>query len=406
VTTRYFGERIRRNEDPRLLTGAGTFVDDVAPPNLFHAALLRSPHAHARVRRVDTTQATALAGVAAVYTYADLPPSLQEPLPRLIPHPALVHHKTQYALAHDKVRHVGEPVAFVVATNRYVAEDALDLIEVEYDPLPPVVTLEQAVQPEAPLLHEDAGTNICAHYTQHVGNVDEAFAHAAHVFTERFVIDRGTAAPMECRGVVAEWHPRLRQLMVGDSTQAPIPIRDGRIVGVKTVFLYDSGAYIPYGIVVPIVASTTLPGPYKIPNYRCEFRAVFTNKTTVSPYRGAGRPHGVFVMERLMDRVARELGIDRMEVRRRNFIQPHEFPYDVGLIYQDNAPLIYDSGNYPATLDAALQKIGYDGWVQERTRHRAAGRYVGLGVACYVEGSGIGPYEGCRVTVEPSGKVY
>jgi len=485
VTTRYFGERIRRNEDPRLLTGAGTFVDDVALPNLFHAALLRSPHAHARVRRVDTTQAKALAGVAAVYTYADLPPSLQEPLPRLIPHPALVHHKTQYALAHDKVRHVGEPVAFVVATNRYVAEDALDLIEVEYDPLPPVVTLEQAVQPEAPLLHEDAGTNICAHYTQHVGNVDEAFAHAAHVFTERFVIDRGTAAPMECRGVVAEWDPRLRQLMVWDSTQAPIPIRnglarllnlaqanvrviapdvgggfgpkimmfypeevlvpytamqlgrpvkwiedrrenfaamnhereqihdaaiavdrDGRIVGVKTVFLYDSGAYIPYGIVVPIVASTTLPGPYKIPNYRCEFRAVFTNKTTVSPYRGAGRPHGVFVMERLMDRVARELGMDRMEVRRRNFIQPHEFPYDVGLIYQDNAPLIYDSGNYPATLDAALQKIGYDGWVQERTRHRAAGRYVGLGVACYVEGSGIGPYEGCRVTVEPSGKVH
>jgi len=485
VTTRYFGERIRRNEDPRLLTGAGTFVDDVALPNLFHAALLRSPHAHARVRRVDTTQAKALAGVAAVYTYADLPPSLQEPLPRLIPHPALVHHKTQYALAHDKVRHVGEPVAFVVATNRYVAEDALDLIEVEYDPLQPVVTLEQAVQPEAPLLHEDAGTNICAHYTQHVGNVDEAFAHAAHVFTERFVIDRGTAAPMECRGVVAEWDPRLRQLMVWDSTQAPIPIRnglarllnlaqanvrviapdvgggfgpkimmfypeevlvpytamqlgrpvkwiedrrenfaamnhereqihdaaiavdrDGRIVGVKTVFLYDSGAYIPYGIVVPIVASTTLPGPYKIPNYRCEFRAVFTNKTTVSPYRGAGRPHGVFVMERLMDRVARELGMDRMEVRRRNFIQPHEFPYDVGLIYQDNAPLIYDSGNYPATLDAALQKIGYDGWVQERTRHRAAGRYVGLGVACYVEGSGIGPYEGCRVTVEPSGKVH
>ena len=485
MTTRYFGERIRRNEDPRLLTGAGTFVDDVALPNLFHAALLRSPHAHARVRRVDTTQAKALAGVAAVYTYADLPPSLQEPLPRLIPHPALVHHKTQYALAHDKVRHVGEPVAFVVATNRYVAEDALDLIEVEYDPLPPVVTLEQAVQPEAPLLHEDAGTNVCAHYTQHVGNVDEAFAHAAHVFTERFVIDRGTAAPMECRGVVAEWDPRLRQLMVWDSTQAPIPIRnglarllnlaqanvrviapdvgggfgpkimmfypeevlvpyaamqlgrpvkwiedrrenfaamnhereqihdaaiavdrDGRIVGVKTVFLYDSGAYIPYGIVVPIVASTTLPGPYKIPNYRCEFRAVFTNKTTVSPYRGAGRPHGVFVMERLMDRVARELGMDRMEVRRRNFIQPHEFPYDVGLIYQDNAPLIYDSGNYPATLDAALQKIGYDGWAQERTRHRAAGRYVGLGVACYVEGSGIGPYEGCRVTVEPSGKVH
>src|SRR2546427_135591 len=227
MATRYFGERIRRNEDPRLLTGGGTFVDDITLPDLLHAALLRSPHAHARVHRVDTAGAEALPGVVAVYTHADLPASLQEPLPRLIPHPALVHHKTQYALAHDKVRHVGEPVAFVVATNRYVAEDALDLIEVEYDPLQPVVTLEQAAQPEAPLLHEDAGTNICAHYTQHVGNVDEAFAHAAHVFTERFVIDRGTAAPMECRGVVAEWDPRLRQLMVWDSTQAPIPIRNG-----------------------------------------------------------------------------------------------------------------------------------------------------------------------------------
>src|SRR3972149_4728103 len=120
---------------------------------------------------------------------------------------------------------------------------------------------------------------------------------------------------------------------------------DGRILGVKTVSLADSGAYIPYGIIVPIVASTTLPGPYKLPNYQCEFRAVFTNKTIVSPYRGAGRPHGVFVMERLMDRVARELGLDRAEVRRRNFIQRDEFPYDVGLIYQDNAPLIYDSGH-------------------------------------------------------------
>ncbi len=485
MTTRYFGERIKRNEDPRLLTGRGTFVDDITLPGLLHAAVLRSPHAHARLRRLDPSQARARPDVVAVYTHADLPDALREPLPKLIPHAALIHHKTQYALAPDTVRHVGEPVALVVATSRYAAEDALDLIDVEYDPLPAVVDLERAAQPGTPLVHEDIGTNVCATYTQRVGTVDEAFARADHVFTERFVIDRGTAAPMECRGVVAQWDPRLGQLVVWDSTQAPIPIRnglarllglaqanvrviapdvgggfgpkimmfypeevliphaamrlgrpvkwiedrrenfvamnqereqihdaaiavdrDGRILGVKTVFLYDSGAYIPYGIIVPIVASTTLPGPYKIPNYLCEFRAVFTNKTIVSPYRGAGRPHGVFVMERLMDRVARELGMDRMEVRRRNFIQPHEFPYDVGLIYQDNAPLIYDSGNYPATLDKALQMIGYDRWPQDRARYRAQGRCVGMGVACYVEGSGIGPYEGCRVTVEPSGKVY
>ncbi len=485
MATRYFGERIKRNEDPRLLTGRGTFVDDVQLPGLLHAAILRSPHAHARLGHIDTRRAATLPGVVAVYTHADLPKALQEPLPKLIPHPALVHHKCQYALATTKVRHVGEPVTFVVATSRYIAEDAVDLIEVDYEPLAAVTDLEQAVKPGAPLVHEDIGTNVCAHYTQRVGNVEAAFAQAAHVFTERFVIDRGTAAPIECRGVVAQWEPKSRQLTVWDSTQAPIRIRNylslllelpqsdvrviapdvgggfgpkimmcypeellvpfaairlglpvkwiedrrenfvamnhereqihdaaiavdnqGRVLGVKTVFLFDSGAYIPYGLVVPIVASATLPGPYKIPHYHCEFRAVFTNKTIVSPYRGAGRPHGVFVMERLLDRVGRELGLDRAEVRRRNLIQPNEFPYEYrGLIYQDGEPLIYDSGNYPACFEKALGMIGYDRWSQERERYRRQGRHVGLGFACYVEGSGIGPYEGCRITVDPSGKI-
>jgi CO/xanthine dehydrogenase Mo-binding subunit len=328
-------------------------------------------------------------------------------------------------------------------------------------------------------------SNICAHYTQRVGDVEDAFARAAHRFRERFVVDRGASCPMETRGVVASWDARAHRLEIWDSTQAPIPIRnglaelfglaeqdvrviapdvgggfgpkvmmfypeeilvplaamtlgrpvkwiedrrehlvatnqereqihdaeiavdgDGRILGVRTVFLYDAGAYIPYGLIVPIVASTTLPGPYRLPAYHCEFRAVFTNKTMVSPYRGAGRPHGVFVMERLLDRVARELQLDRAEVRRRNFIQPDAFPYDVGLIYQDNAPLRYDSGNYPACFDRALDLIDYTGWPAAQRVARAAGRLLGCGVACYVEGTGIGPYEGARVTVEPSGRVF
>jgi len=482
--TRYFGERVKRSEDPRLLTGRGTYVDDIRLPGVAHAAFLRSPHAHARILRIDVTRAQAAPGVAAVYTRAQLPAPLAEPLPKLIPHPALVHHKTQYALAPEKVRHVGEPVALVIAESRYLAEDAVELIEVEYDPLPAVVDLEQAAA-GPPFVHEDIGTNVCAHYTQRVGNVEEAFARAAHVFTERLVMDRGASSPMECRGVVAQWDAKMRQLTVWDSTQAPIRIRnylsqlyglpqqdvrviapdigggfgpkimmcypeevlipwaamqlgrpvkwiedrrehfaatnhermqihdaaiavdsDGRILGVRTEFLYDSGAYIPYGIIVPIVASTTLPGPYRLPNYHCEFKAVFTNKTIVSPYRGAGRPHGVFVMERLLDRVAKELGLDRTAVRERNFIQPNEFPYEVGLIYQDNAPVVYDSGDYPATMRKALEMIDYRTWPERRKRYRREGRYVGLGIACYVEGSGIGPYEGCRVTVEPSGKVF
>ncbi|MDQ7857644.1 MAG: aerobic carbon-monoxide dehydrogenase large subunit [Armatimonadota bacterium] len=483
--TRYFGEPVRRREDPRLLTGRGTYVDDVRPPLLLHAAVLRSPHARARISRLDASRAAAAPGVALVLTHADLPPALREPLPRLIPHPALVHHKTQYALAPGQVRHVGEPVAFVVAESRYQAEDALDLIDVAYEPLPAVTDLEDAVRPGAPLVHDDMGTNVCAEYTQRVGDPDAAFAAAPHVFRERLRMDRGAASPIETRGVVALWDAQTRELVVYDSTQAPIRIRnylaallglpqnhvrviapdvgggfgpkimmcypeellvphaamrlgrpvkwiedrrenfvsmnqereqihdaeiavdaDGRILAVRTRFLYDSGAYIPYGIIVPIVASTQLVGPYRIPNYECTFKAVFTNKVIVSPYRGAGRPHGCFVMERLMDRVARELGLDRAEVRRRNLIQPHEFPYDTGLIFQDNAPLIYDSGNYPALFARALELIDYEGWPAAQAAARREGRALGLGLALYVEGTGIGPYEGCRVTVEPSGKVY
>ncbi|HLJ60411.1 MAG TPA: aerobic carbon-monoxide dehydrogenase large subunit [bacterium] len=484
MSTRYFGARVTRNEDPALLTGRGLFVDDVRLPGMVHGAVLRSPHAHARLRRVDARRARTAPGVLAVFTHADLG-TLGDPLPKLIPHPALTHQKTQHALAPDTVRYVGEPVAFVVAESRYAAEDACDLIEVDYTPLPAAATLEAAAAAGAPRVHDDMDSNICAHYTQRVGDVDAAFAQAAHRFRERFVIDRGASCPMETRGVVASWDARTRRLDIWDSTQAPIPIRnglaqmlglaeqdvrvvapdvgggfgpkimmfypeeilvpfaamrlgravkwiedrrehlvatnqereqihdaeiavdsDGGILGVRTIFLYDAGAYIPYGLIVPIVASTTLPGPYRVPNYHCEFRAVFTNKTMVSPYRGAGRPHGVFVMERLLDRVARELRVDRAEVRRRNFIQPDEFPYDVGLIYQDNAPLRYDSGNYPACFDRALELIDYSGWDARQSTARAAGRLLGCGVACYVEGTGIGPYEGARITVEPSGRVF
>jgi aerobic carbon-monoxide dehydrogenase large subunit len=483
MSTGYLGARVTRNEDPQLLMGRGRYVDDVRLPRMAHAAVLRSPHAHARIRAIDTRRARSAPGVLAVYTHADLGP-LGSPLPKLIPHPALVHHKTQYALAPDTVRYAGEPVAFVVAESRYAAEDAGDLIDVAYEPIPVAATLEEAVAPGAPLVHEDMASNVCAHYTQRVGDVDRAFAAAPHRFRDRFVIDRGASCPMEGRAVVASWDAAIGRLELWDSTQAPIPIRnglatlfgllqqdvrvvapdvgggfgpkimmfypeeilvplaamrlgrpikwiedrrehfvatnqereqihdaeiavdaDGRILALRTIFLYDSGAYIPYGLIVPIVASTTLPGPYRIPNYHCEFRAVFTNKTTVSPYRGAGRPHGVFVMERMLDRVAKELRLDRAEVRRRNFIQPDQFPYDVGLIYQDNGPLRYDSGNYPRCLTRALEMIGYADWPARRQASRAQGRYVGLGVACYVEGTGIGPYEGCRITVEPSGRV-
>src|SRR6202166_3540426 len=181
---------------------------------------------------------------------------------------------------------------------------------------------------------------------------------------------------------------------------------DGRILGIKDVFLHDTGAYNPYGLTVPINSQCTLLGPYDVANYDSTFTAVFTNKPIVTPYRGAGRQHGVFVMERLLDLAARDLGIDRAEIRRRNFIPADAFPYQNKIIYQDFEPLTYDSGNYQPILDMALAMVGYDGFLkEEQPRLRAQGRHVGIGIAAYVEGTGIGPYEGARVQVQANGKV-
>ncbi len=182
--------------------------------------------------------------------------------------------------------------------------------------------------------------------------------------------------------------------------------RDGLILGLQDSFLHDTGAYDPYGLTVPLNSQCTLLGPYRVPAYDSEFRAVFTNKTIVTPYRGAGRQHGVFVVERLLDLAARELGLDPAEIRRRNFLRPEDFPVDNEIIYQDFAPLVYDSGNYEPILDKALAMIGWEQFRrEEQPARRAAGRKAGIGVVAYVEGTGIGPFEGARVQVQTNGKV-
>ncbi len=171
-------------------------------------------------------------------------------------------------------------------------------------------------------------------------------------------------------------------------------------------FLHDTGAYDPYGLTIPINSQCTLLGPYHIPHYHSRFRAVFTNKPIVTPYRGAGRQHGVFVIERFLDLAARELGLDKAEIRRRNFIQPDQFPYNNEIIYQDFTALTYDSGQYHLALDKALELIEYDQFIrEEQPRLRAEGKTVGIGIVAYVEGTGIGPYEGARVQVQASGRV-
>jgi carbon-monoxide dehydrogenase large subunit len=486
MTTRTFGMPIARKEDPRFLTGSASYVDDIDLPNMLHAAILRSPYAHARIRSIDVSQARQLDGVALVLTYQDLDVATQ-PLPLLIPHPALTHPHTQYVLAKDAVRYVGEAVAMVVARDRYIAEDALDLIEVDYEPLPAISpkNLDSVVLPDTPLIHEDTPNNIAAHLVQQVGDVDAAFAHAAHVFQRRVSIERSASQPLETRGVIARFDAFERILTVWDSTQAPISIRnglavlfglptsnvrvtapdmgggfgvkimlfypeevliplaamrlgypvkwiedrrehmmasnhergqlhdiavamdtDGHILGVRDIFWHDTGAYCPYGIIVPLITACQLPGPYKLPTYYSDATVVYTNRTPVSPYRGAGRPQGVFAIERIMDYAADQLGIDRAEIRRRNFIQPDEFPYDVGLIFQDGLPTRYDSGNYPAGLERILEMIDYEHFREEQQHAREQGHYLGVGIGCYVEGTGIGPYEGAHISLDNQGEVH
>jgi aerobic carbon-monoxide dehydrogenase large subunit len=482
------GARIPRNEDARLLTGRAQFVDDVRLNGMLHVAFRRSEYAHARLIGVDVSAAREREGVVAVYTASDLG-DYWKPGPLLVwppPIPGLVFHPvTQVPLARDKVRHVGEPIAMVVATSRYLAEDAAEDIAVNAEPLEAVVDLEQALAPDAPVIHEAVGSNLAAHAVQRKGDYETARAGAALVISRRFHYDRGASAAIETRGVVAAWDAGAEQLTIWDTTQAPIPIRnglaamlgllesqvrviapfigggfgpkimmfypeevllpwaairlgrplkwiedrlesftattqergqiheaelavdaEGRILGVRDSFLHDTGAYDPYGLTIPINSQCTLLGPYRVPAYQSEFRVAFTNKTLVTPVRGAGRQHGVFVMERLLDFAARKLGIDRVEIRRRNYLRPDDFPHNHGILFQDSAPLVYDSGDYLPALEEAARIVDYDRFVREvQPALRAKGRRVGVGIVSYVEGTGIGPYEGARVTVEPSGKV-
>jgi len=419
-----------------------------------------------------------------VLTAAELG-ALNQPTPLLIPHPELTHPRTPYPLAVDEVRYAGELVALVVADDRYLAQDATQLVDIEYEPLPAVVELETAGADGAPRVHADVPGNRAARVVQRVGDPDTAFARAAHVFRERLAIERSCGSPLETRGVVAEYDARTGMLRAWISTQAPLPIKNGlarmfglpefkveviapdvgggfgtkimlfypeeilvpaaairlgravrwiedrsehltsssqergqihdvevatdeagRILALRDRFLHDTGAYTPYGIIVPLITATQLPGPYRLRHYDVEFEVRYTNKVMVTPYRGAGRPHGAFAMERMIGRIARELGLEPSEVRRRNFIQPDEFPWDVGLTFQDGGPTRYDSGDYPTGLEMALERIGFPQFRAAQRAARAEGRYLGLGIACYVEGTGIGPYEGAHVRVEPSGSVY
>lgn len=482
MTTQMFGAPIRRKEDPRLVTGGGRYLDDLGRGALA-AAFVRSPHAHARITDIDVTDALEIDGLVGIWTHEDLPGRVGEPLPLLIPHPTLTHGRTAYALARDEVNHVGEPVVMVVARDRYVAEDVCQRIRVDYEPLPPVVGIENS-RAATHLVHEDVPGNVAAHMLQEVGDVEAAMAKAPHTLELDLSIERSACMPMEGKGVYASWDTDKEELRIYSSTQTSTGVRaavaakldlplakveciapdvgggfgvkimhpwpeevlvpwaaralgrpvkwtedrrehfissahergqlqevevgfddQGRILALDVRFWHDNGAYTPYGIIVPIITSTQLLGPYKPGAYRCEFWSLYTNTVLVTPYRGAGRPQGCFAMERTMDAIADTLGLDRTVVRERNFILPSEMPYDHGLLFQDGRPLKYDSGDFPASLAKLKALVGWDDFADYRSRAEAEGRRVGLGIGCYVEGTGVGPYEGGHIQIETSGRV-
>jgi carbon-monoxide dehydrogenase large subunit len=484
------GARVFRTEDHSLLTGRGRFVADILIPDTLHAAFVRSPYAHAVIRSIDSSRATALASVVSVLTLEDLPPRMRLPIPMgtLIPPVVKTEYPsekdvTQHALAADEVCYVGQTVAVVIAEDRYIAEDAIELVEVDYEELPATADVHAAVGPDPIRVHRALAGNVACRLQLAKGDVDSAFRSAANVFSISLRTHRGNASSIEGRAVLAVpdrvedrmtiWsacqtphnNQRILAYLLGRDLEtirvvapdvgggfgpkAPFyaeeaviaaaalrlgrPIRwiedrrehflattregdqywdasialdrEGRILGVRATMLHDNGAYLPLGIIAPHTAAATMHGPYVIPNLQIDVTVAFTNTVPNTVVRGAGRLQGAFAMERLMDSAADGLGIDRAELRRRNLIQPDQMPYSIGLVYRHGETVTYDSGDYPACQAKALEMAGYADFAARQAHARKSGRYIGLGIANFVEGTGLGPFESATVRVLPGGKI-
>ena len=493
TSQRYVGRSVPRREDRRLLLGAGRFIADLQLPGMLHVAFLRSDVAHARIRAVRSTRALSSPGVVAIFSADDIAPDLF-PIPGMQNRPPkawrdAVEHEAnipdQPILASGKVCHIGEPIAAVVAEDRYCAEDAVALIEAELDPLPAVASIDQALDPASPRVHETLSSNVIARVRMRKGDPAAVLGSGVRTLRHRFDNHRYTAMPIECRGVAAWYDAGSDSITVWSSTQvvhwvrrevaarlklpesrvrciAPEvgggfgvkghvypedvlisfiarrlgrPVRwiedrhehiinsaharddrheaeiafdaDGRILAVRDRVFKDSGAYMPVGIGTPVNTAVHLLGPYHVANYESSITIVTTNKTPNAPYRGAGRPEAAFVIERLMDLVARATNLDPVEVRLRNMIPPEKIPYAVGLCYRDGVPIVYDSGDYPAALRQAVDGLGGLAAIRrEQAEAWQQGRFLGLGLGCYVEGTGAGPFEGATVRIDPSGAIY
>ncbi len=480
------GQSPRRKEDERLLVGRGRFVDDIRLPDLLHLALVRSTHARARLVRVELSVARALPGVLA-FVGDDLP-ELSAPLPAASaeptnPYVVLDSPRPQQVLARGEVRHVGEAIAAVLASDRYRAADAAETVAVEYEPWPAVVDTEAAMREDAAQVHRGQ-SNVVGRIQKVAGDVERAFAGADVVVEERLAHVRVTSMPIEPRAVCASFDADAEVLTVWAGHQHPftlraaiasflglpvesvrvivpdtgggfgpkiavypedvlVPVlahrlrrpvkwiqtrtefmqsshqareqhhearlaasRDGRLLALDVRIVKDVGAYHFFSINEPTNTINHLPSQYRIPALRAEGVSVVTNKVASSPYRGAGRPEAVFVIERLLDRLARRLGMDPAEVRFRNLVGPEQMPYAPDLVYRDGVPVRYDGGDYPLELRRALELADYDGWRKRQAELRRDGRRLGIGIAAYLEAGGSpSPGEWATVKVDDQGHV-
>jgi len=492
-TGKMVGAQVRRVEDPRVLLGKSQYVDDLDLPNSLALAFVRSPYAHARIVSIDADAAQNQPGVRLVLTGADIAQAIKPLRVEYEPAKAPTHKPCDWpVLAQDKVRFVGEAAAVVVATDRYAAEDAAGLIDVEYEPLEPVSDVEQALAADAPLVHEEWGDNVMQTLQAEIGDVAKAFQEADCVVSERLTTGRHMALPMETRGCVASFEPATDTLTVWSSTQVPHVLRshialvldfpehhirvvapdvgggfgqkghlfpeeavaaylarrlgrpvkwiedrrenlsaslhakqqavqaelavrqDGTILGIRGRFVGDVGAYseYPWGSAFEAGhAASSMPGPYKTPAFSFEAVSVATNKTTIGVYRGVGLPIGVLTMERLMDLAAQKLGLDPAEIRLRNMIRKEEHPYTTIIGAE------VESGSHRESLQKALDILGYQERRAEQQRARTQGRYLGIGIGCYLEGTApnsaafasmglnLGGYESATVRMDVAGKV-
>lgn len=489
MSDRWIGRALPRREDARLLAGRGRFLADLVRPGMVSAHFVRSPVAHGMIGDIDAEAARCHPGVVGVWTLADLP-GLGDVLP-LAQLPASIHQRvgltrrawSQPALARDRVRFVGEPVAVIVAADRYVAEDAAAKIVVRWRELAAVASIDAAISPGAPLLNDGWADNVQAEFGFSTGSVDAALGEAALVLERRFDVARAAGVPIECRGVLAEEDAGSGQLTVWSSTQVPHFVRDnlaaalnepaerirvvapdvgggfgtkgnvypeelviaylarllkrpvqwiedrrehllaashardqvhrvkaafaadGRLLAIDDEFYVDSGAFNLWETAVAYNTAAHLPGPYRLDAYRVRGRCVVTNKAPSAPYRGAGRPEAVFVIERLLDEAARKLGLDRVAIRERNLLSAADMPYERGYAYRDGNPAVYDCEGPETGFRDLLAAIDYPGFLAEQARLRGQDRYLGLGIVGFVEGTGLGPFEDASAELRGDGRV-